>query len=119
MAVSMSAGPPTCRARHSVSAAWRCEVRGLLGQGLGESRVVAGTLGLALLSCFKQYFWLLDHWPWHNQWILASGRLGHHMACLLPSYSSSVTRMVPQRWLGMYSKPPKAKGLGWLSGDGV
>lgn len=36
----------------------------------------------------------------------------------LPSYSSSVTRMAPQRWLGTYSKPPKAKGLGWLSGNG-
>lgn len=62
MVVSMSAGPPTCRARHSVSAAWRCEVRSLLGQGLGESRTAPWTLGLALLSWFKEYLWLLDHW---------------------------------------------------------
>lgn len=85
MGVSMSAEPPTCRVRHSVSAAWRCEVRSLLGQGLGESRAVAGTLGFAMLSGFKQDLWLLDHWPWHSKWILASGRLGNHMACLLPS----------------------------------
>lgn len=81
----MSAEPPTCRVRHSVSAAWRCEVRSLLGQGLGESRAVTGTLGLAMLSGFKQDLWLLDHWPWHSKWILASGRLGNHMAHLLPS----------------------------------
>lgn len=51
----MSAGPPTYRARHSVSAAWRFEVRSPRGQGLGggKSRAAVGTLGFALLSRAK------------------------------------------------------------------
>lgn len=83
MGVSMSAGPPTCRVRHSVSAVWRCEVRSLLDK--------AGTLGLALLSQLKQYLWLLEH----PGWLLEGWE--DTMVCLLLSYSASVTRMAPQR----------------------
>lgn len=50
MGVSMSAGPPTCRARHSVSAVWRCEVRSLLDQGLGGKQDKAGTSAVPALA---------------------------------------------------------------------
>lgn len=102
----MSAGPPTCRARHSVSAVWRCEVRSLLDQGLGGKQDKAGTSAVPALAA--RALALAGSWK--------AGKTHGLSASLFQSLSdqdgsSEVNRCV--------FRPPETQGLGGgLSGKG-